>query len=95
MLLTLTAEMEQATDLGYLLHKNPGRVHPFDLPFGRATVFYPEASERRCTAGLLVDVSGRIASIPRRRLTGGSPDDKSIPGESIADCPPHFSASRA
>jgi 3' terminal RNA ribose 2'-O-methyltransferase Hen1 len=56
MLLTLTAEMEQATDLGYLLHKNPGRVHPFDLPFGRATVFYPEASERRCTAGLLVDV---------------------------------------
>jgi 3' terminal RNA ribose 2'-O-methyltransferase Hen1 len=56
MLLTISADMEQATDLGYLLHKNPGRMQRFDLPFGRATVFYPEASERKCTAALLLDV---------------------------------------
>jgi hypothetical protein len=29
-----------ATDLGYLLHKNPSRVHRFGLSFGKGTVFY-------------------------------------------------------
>src|SRR5262245_41304908 len=56
MILTITAEMQGATDLGYLLHKNPGRVHRFELAFGGATVFYPEATEGRCTAALLVEV---------------------------------------
>src|SRR5204863_365963 len=28
----------------------------FELPFGRAHVFYPEASDERCTAALLLDV---------------------------------------
>jgi 3' terminal RNA ribose 2'-O-methyltransferase Hen1 len=42
--------------LGFLLHKNPGRVQVFSLSFGRATVFYPEASEARCTVCLLVEV---------------------------------------
>jgi 3' terminal RNA ribose 2'-O-methyltransferase Hen1 len=56
MLLTLTTTCRPATDLGFLLHKNPGRVHDFDLSFGRAYVFYPEASEERCTACLLLDV---------------------------------------
>ena len=45
-----------ATDLGYLLHKSPGRVHSFDLTFGRAHVFYPEATAERCTAALLLEV---------------------------------------
>jgi len=48
--------MVPATDLGYLLHKNPGRVHGFELSFGRATVFYPEASANRCTVCLLIEV---------------------------------------
>ncbi len=56
MLLTITSEHPPATDLGYLLHKNPDRVHDFKLAFGKATVFYPEASENRCTAALLLDV---------------------------------------
>src|SRR5439155_9304770 len=45
-----------ATDLGFLLHKNPTRVQSFDLSFGRAHVFYAEASPERCTAALLLDV---------------------------------------
>jgi len=45
-----------ATGLGYLLHKNPGRLHEFELSFGKAYVFYPEASDERCTAALLLDV---------------------------------------
>lgn len=56
MLLELTTTYEPATDLGYLLHKNPARTQSFDLAFGRAHVFYPEASATRCTAALLLDV---------------------------------------
>src|SRR5262249_21524710 len=40
----------------YLLHKNPARMQRFELPFGSAHVFYPEASHERCTAALLLDV---------------------------------------
>ncbi len=56
MLLQLTTDQRPATDLGYLLHKHPDRVQSFDLPVGVATVFYPEASEERCSAVLLLDV---------------------------------------
>lgn len=45
-----------AGDLGYLLHKHPGTVQAFDLPVGRAHVFYPEVSDERCTAALLLEV---------------------------------------
>jgi len=56
MLLTLSTPRCPATALGYLLHKNPARLQSFDLSFGKAHVFYPEADERRCTAALLLDV---------------------------------------
>jgi 3' terminal RNA ribose 2'-O-methyltransferase Hen1 len=56
MLLTVTTTHRPATDLGYLLHKNPGRVQSFPLAFGQAHVFYPEAGAERCTAALLLDV---------------------------------------
>lgn len=44
------------TTHGYLLGKNPARVQTFELGFGNAHVFYPEADERACTAALLLDV---------------------------------------
>lgn len=56
MLLTITTTHQPATDLGYLLHKNPARAQSFPLAFGQAHVFYPEASETRCTAALLLDI---------------------------------------
>jgi 3' terminal RNA ribose 2'-O-methyltransferase Hen1 len=56
MLLTITSTQPPATDLGYLLHKNPARVQTFDLAFGRAHVFYPEANDARCTVALLLDI---------------------------------------
>jgi 3' terminal RNA ribose 2'-O-methyltransferase Hen1 len=56
MLLTISTTHEPATDLGYLLHKNPGRAQSVDLSFGRAHVVYPEADERRCTVALVLDV---------------------------------------
>lgn len=56
MLLTLTMTESPATDLGYLLYKHPDRLQSFDLTFGRAHVFYPEADLDRCTAALLLEV---------------------------------------
>ena len=56
MLLTITTTHRPATDLGYLLHKNPANLHSFELSFGKAHVFYPEAESERCTAALLLDV---------------------------------------
>jgi 3' terminal RNA ribose 2'-O-methyltransferase Hen1 len=56
MLLTITTTAAPATDLGYLLAKNPARLHTFDLAFGKAHVFYPEATPERCTAALMLEV---------------------------------------
>lgn len=56
MLLTLTTTYAPATDLGYLLYKHPQKCQSFPLSFGTAHVFYPEASQERCTAALLLDV---------------------------------------
>lgn len=56
MLISLSTTHAPATDLGYLLAKHPDRVQPFDLPFGAARVFYPEANTNRCTAVLMLDI---------------------------------------
>jgi 3' terminal RNA ribose 2'-O-methyltransferase Hen1 len=56
MLLTISTTHQPATDLGYLLHKNPDKVHSFEMSFGKAHLFYPEATAERCTAALLLDV---------------------------------------
>ncbi|MBF6331530.1 3' terminal RNA ribose 2'-O-methyltransferase Hen1 [Nocardia transvalensis] len=45
-----------ATDLGFLLHKNPARVQAFEQSYGTAHVLYPEATDRRCTAALLLEI---------------------------------------
>jgi 3' terminal RNA ribose 2'-O-methyltransferase Hen1 len=56
MLLTLTTTTPPARDLGHLLRKHPDRLQSFALGFGSAQLFYPEASDERCTAALLLDV---------------------------------------
>jgi 3' terminal RNA ribose 2'-O-methyltransferase Hen1 len=56
MLLTITTTARPATDLGFLLHKNPARVQEFELSFGKAHIFYPEAGDERCTAAMLLDI---------------------------------------
>ena len=55
-LLTITCTAAPATDLGFLLHKNPDKVNNFGVSSGQAHVFYPEASAARCTAALLLEV---------------------------------------
>ncbi len=56
MYLTLTSTTRPATDLGYLLHKHPDRAQSVSVTAGEAHVFYPEATEERCTVALLVEV---------------------------------------
>ena len=56
MLLTLTTTHRPATELGYLLVKNPARCQSFSLAFGQAHVFYPVSGDDRCTAALLLDL---------------------------------------
>ena len=70
MLLTITSTTAPATDLGYLLHKNPARLQSVELSFGQAHVFYPEATEERCTAALLLDVDP-VGLVRNRRGPAG------------------------
>ena len=66
MLLTISTTHQPATDLGYLLHKNPARSQSFSLSFGMAHVVYPEASVERCTVALVLDVDP-VALVRGRR----------------------------
>lgn len=56
MILEISTTHAPATDLGYLLHKNPGRVHCAETNFGNAIVFYPDATDERCTAVLMMEI---------------------------------------
>jgi 3' terminal RNA ribose 2'-O-methyltransferase Hen1 len=69
-LLTISTTRRPATDLGYLLHKHPDRAQSFTQPFGEARVFYPEASEDRCTAALLLDIDP-VGLVRRGRRSSG------------------------
>jgi len=64
--LTVTTTHQPATDLGFLLHKNPDRAQFVDSSVGRAHVYYPEATEARCTAAVQLDVDP-IALVKGRR----------------------------
>lgn len=64
-----------ATDLGYLLHKHPGKAQAFSTSYGTAHVFYPQADAERCTAALLLEIDP-VALVRRGKGKGrgGAPD---------------------
>ncbi len=64
-----------ATDLGFLLHKHPGKAQAFSTSYGTAHVLYPEADAERCTAALLLEVDA-VALVRRGKGKGrgGAPD---------------------
>ncbi len=82
MLLTITTTHQPATDLGFLLVKNPARCQSFSLSFGQAHVFYPVAHDRVCTAALLVDLDP--IRLVRRR--GRQRQDRTL-GQYVNDRP--------
>jgi len=69
MLISISTTHRPATDLGYLLHKNPARLQSFNTSFGRIHVFYPEASDDKATATLLLDVDP-VGLVRRRKGSG-------------------------
>ncbi len=73
-----------ATELGYLLHKHPDKVQRFDVPFGRAYVFYPEATPQRCTAALLLDVDP-VGLVRRQGQSGKGRPGSGSTGRSLAE----------
>jgi len=70
LLLTITTTHEPATDLGFLLHKNPAKTQSFNLAYGRAYVVYPEATDKCCTAALMLDVDP-VGLVRNRRGPAG------------------------
>src|SRR5690348_1808172 len=68
MLLTITSVTPPATDLGFVLHKNPAALRSVDVGFGVAHAFYPEAGPQRCTIALLVEVDP--VALARRQGAG-------------------------
>ncbi|MFD5628439.1 MULTISPECIES: 3' terminal RNA ribose 2'-O-methyltransferase Hen1 [unclassified Streptomyces] len=78
MFLTITATgspERPATDLGYLLHKHPDNAQAFSTSYGTAHVVYPEASDERCTAALILELDA-VAMVRRGKGKGrgGAPD---------------------
>ncbi len=71
MLLTITTTQHPASDLGFLLHKHPDKVQSFDLPFGQAHVYYPEVSDARCTAALMLEIDP-VGLVRSFRGSGGA-----------------------
>ncbi|MBW3636875.1 MAG: 3' terminal RNA ribose 2'-O-methyltransferase Hen1 [Armatimonadetes bacterium] len=70
MLLQISTTHQPATDLGFLLAKNPSRVQKFELSFGAAQVFYPLANEEKCTLALLLEVDPVALVRGKGRETG-------------------------
>ncbi|MEU4601948.1 3' terminal RNA ribose 2'-O-methyltransferase Hen1 [Kribbella sp. NPDC023972] len=60
MILTLATDLAgvgaSASDFGFLLHKNPARPQSIEITGGTAHVFYPEATDDRCTAAVLLEI---------------------------------------
>ena len=56
MFLSLATTHRPATELGFLLMKHPDRTHEVDLGFGKAIVLFPESSQERCEAALILDI---------------------------------------
>ena len=82
MFLSIATTHVPATDLGFLLHKHPGRVQEFPRAFGTAHVFYPEAGDDRCTVALLLEVD----SVRLARTRGKSTPDFSL-GQYVSEWP--------
>ena len=68
MFVSIASTHRPATDLGFLLHKNPARLHEMPLSFGRAVMAYPRADEERCEFALALDIDP-VALVRDKRAT--------------------------
>ncbi len=61
-----------------MLHKIPSRAQSFELPFGKAHVFYPELEHAKSTAALLLDVDPVALVRGRTRAPGAGSLDQYV-----------------
>ena len=57
MILNITYRGENTSNIGYLFCKNPSKFQEFDIPFGKAYVFFPKVTEPETTCTLLLDLN--------------------------------------
>ena len=72
MLATVTyapTDGQDATALGFLVHKHPAKVQTFSAPVGDIHVFYPEATPERTTVAVMLEVDP-IALVRNKRFRG-------------------------
>jgi hypothetical protein len=62
MLLTISTTHRPATELVGLLGEHPDAVRTTTFPFGRATLCFPQADERRCSVAVMVQHPGLPAT---------------------------------
>ena len=91
MLLSITTTHRPAMDLGYLLAKHPDRLQSFALSFGEAHVVYPEASDDRCTAALILDLDP--VALVRGRPAGPGGDGSTGPLAQYVNDRPYVASS--
>lgn len=91
MLLSITTTHRSATDLGFLLAKHPDRLQSFALSFGAAHVVYPEASDDRCTAALILDLDP--VALVRGRPAGPGGDGAAGPLAQYVNDRPYVASS--
>ena len=72
MFLTLATTARNASDLGFLLQKHPGRVFRRDVGAGTVTVFYPEATADRCEVAVLLETDPVALAKRAMRHAGGN-----------------------
>ncbi|MGA1871931.1 MAG: 3' terminal RNA ribose 2'-O-methyltransferase Hen1 [bacterium] len=70
MILTISTKQKNANELGYLFNKHPNRPQGYNLPFGKAYVFYPVCSENECSISLMLDIDP-IGLVRRKSKNAG------------------------
>lgn len=70
-MLFISTTHNPASDLGYLLRKNPANLYEGKTAFGTLKVFYPEVSEEKTTAVLVVEIDP-IALVRRKEDQGSA-----------------------
>lgn len=57
MILSCQAQPDfRPTDLGYLVHKHPGKFQTYGVAHGHVHVFYPEVTAERCQLAMLLEI---------------------------------------
>ena len=81
--LSITNARRPATDLGYLLHKHPGRLNVVDTSSGRVSMCFPRADDDACTFALSVEADPVALVREREGTTDAHVNDRPYAASSL------------